>query len=74
MHSRMSGSGGWPCRMSRSDGSPSWMSESGQEALLDVRKGSGDPPKSQGVVEKPSQMFGSGGRPSQMSGSGQETL
>ena len=74
MHSRMSGSGVWPCRMSRSEGSPSRMSESGQEALPDVRKRLGDPPKSQGVVEKPSRMSGSGGRPSQMSGSGRETL
>ena len=31
-----------------------------QEFLLDVREWSGDPPKCPGVVERPSQMFGSG--------------
>ena len=52
----------------------SWMSGSGQEALLDVRKLSGGPPGCArgppgcpGVVGRPSRMFG---RPSRMFGSG----
>ena len=40
---------------------PSWMSGSGQEAVLDVREWSGDVPELPGVVGRPYRMSGSGG-------------
>ena len=54
-------------RLSRMSDRPTWMSRSGQEALSevryalpDVREFYGDPPGYPGVVERPSQIFGSG--------------
>ena len=43
------------------------MSESGRDALPDVREWSGGPPGCPGVVGRPCQMSGSGRGPSRMS-------
>ena len=50
------------------------MSESGQDAFLEVQVWSDDPPECSGVVGRPSQISLSGGTPFRMSGSGRETL
>ena len=74
MHSRMSESGGWPCRMSRSNGSPSRMSGRGWETLQKVKEWSRSPPECLGVVGGSLRCPEVVGRPSRMNESGREAV